>query len=122
MGKIMKRLTIIFRFLLICSLAFVNSACAKQTESQIRAEASYAKLCKVYEDVKSQPLSANESADMLVIRLRQGVPKLDELVGHVFNAARSDVYDLYKQAAKIDTGTPWDCPAIKAYYQKKWIE
>ena len=118
----MEKIASLFLPFLFMVLVAANTACAKQTDAQIRTKASYDRLCMVYEKVKSQPLSAGESADMLVRRLRIGVPELDEVVGHIFNADRSDVYDLYKQSAEYAIGKPWDCPAIKAYYQIKWKE
>ena len=118
----MEKIVSLFLPFLFIGLVAANTACTIQTEGERRAEASYSRLCKVYKDVKSQQLSAGESADMLVAGLRIEVPELDEVVGHIFNADRRDIYDLYKQSAEYAIGKPWDCPAIKAYYQIKWKE
>ena len=116
----MKRLAIIFQFLLVFSLVFVNTACAKQTGSEIRAEASYARLCKIYAELNRQPLSADESTDRLIARLRIEVPELDYVIKHIFNAARKDVYALYKASAEEAINKRWDCTAIKEYYEIQW--
>ena len=120
MGKIMKRVAIIFRFFVIFSLVIANTACAKQTEPEVMAEASYARLCTIYTELNSQLLSADESTDRLVTRLRIEVPELDYVIKHIFNAARKDVYAMYKASAEEAINKPWDCPAIKDYYQRKW--
>lgn len=114
----MDRITNLCKALLFCGLTVANAACAKQTEAEIRAESSYNRLCKIYEEVKSQKPRSGERADMLGARLRIEVPELRVVNSLVVRADPRDVYDLYKQAASDTIGKPWDCHAIKAYYQE----
>jgi len=113
----MRQLTI-FQFLLVCGLSVANLACSNQNDTQISAEASYDRLCKVYEEVKNHKPRSDARGDMLVERLHQEVPELFGTIGHIFNAARKDIYGLYKQSAEYAMGKSWECPAIMAYYQE----
>lgn len=113
----MKPLTVIGQFLLICGIAYVNTACAEQSKSKAKAEASYANLCKIYEDeINNQRPRTADNLHKLVMRLNQEVPELHIENYQISRADPKDVYGLYKGAAEAAINKPWDCPAIKEYY------
>ena len=120
----MRRLLATFvYFLTISSFTFTGTACAEHDDTVSRAEKSYKKLCKIYRDeINNQKPMTMERIHDLVVRISQEVPELRVENYYISRADRKDVYDLYKQSAEYAIGKPWDCPAIKDYYQIKWKE
>ncbi len=114
----------LIRLLFICSLCAGSSACTDQTAVVINkeAEASYSRLCKIYEDLNSNNLDSDAIVVSLVTRIHSEVPELSYVTKHIFNASPEKVYGLYRDSALEAIGRPWECLAIKEHYQKSWKE
>ncbi len=117
----MSQIILYSKILLIYCFCVGSIACTDQNSVEINkeAEASYNRLCKIYDDLNHLKLSDNEIADRLVTRIYSEVPELTNVTKHIFSAPPQKTYGLYKQVAEQDIGIPWECPAIKEYYTLK---
>jgi len=56
----------------------------------------------------------------IATRAEKEVPDILDDFQHVSMANAEDAYPLLKKVAEAKTKKPWDCPTIKAYYDRAY--